>query len=244
MMKFIMAMAATVMLTFPALADPVTEIAERLPNSVGKLYQGSRSICTAWKYGDKQWATAGHCVKGLRNTKYKVDHPSGDYGYMFVRSITQPVEQSEDKNHYEDWGTLRLADTVDSAVALEIDCEYTPKVGEQIAYFGFPGIGPDMQPMFSVERINAVHTRPGEKNLAWHYAVDFTAGPGASGSPVVALSTGKVIGLLTKGVGMSMGLLTVGIESVKGMDMCENPEAVEPITFNIDVIINDYISPF
>jgi len=195
--------------------------AQVLQPSIAKLKRSGSFICTAWKFGSVEWATAWHCL-AMTGKEYTVHTQKPDENTgglrLKVKSILIPVEKGEKKNNYEDWGVMRVDQTTPDIPALAVDCKYDVVLGESVAYMGFPQSGREQLEMFSTGIVTNI--KPG-KTKPWHFAADLVGGPGASGSPVIALKTGDVIGFLTRGIGSRMGLMSVGMESVAGMDYCE-----------------------
>lgn len=197
--------------------------AVKLEPSIARLKERSKEICTAWKLDEYQWATAWHCV-AMTGRKYTIKtQPYGDRDYgitLDVKSLLLPAEKADDKDHWEDWAVINTRDETPEIPALAVDCAYDIKMGEQVAYMGFPSIAnTGLGQHFSTGIVNAVEEH---KKRPWHFLAQITGGPGASGSPVISLKTGDVIGYVTRGVGSRGNLLGVGMESVAGMDMCDD----------------------
>ena len=196
-------------------------IASRLSPSVGLLYRDGRSGCTVWKIGSREWATAWHCV-ALTGRKYTILTNSEPFGQTLnVRSILLPAEKGAKKDHWEDWAVLNVVQKTEEIPTLDIDCVYVPVLGESVSYAGFPAAAGQQILVFSTGVVANI-TRSLDRKLPWTFAAALDAGGGASGSPVIANRTGKVIGFVTRGVQLSKGgRVLTGIEGVAGMDMCE-----------------------
>ncbi len=196
-----------------------------LEPSIGRLKAGSREVCTVWKMGEMQWATAWHCV-ALPGKKYEIktqattERKYYDYGLKLeAKSLLLPAEKADEKDHWEDWAVINVKDESPDVPVLEIQCKYPIALGEQLAYMGFPTVTQGMAQHFSVGIVNAIEKH---KKRTYHFTAQLTGGPGASGSPVISMKTGKVIGMVTRGVSSRGTLLSVGMESVDGMDFCDD----------------------
>jgi len=212
-------------------AAPPEEIAPRLSAAVGLLYQDGRPGCTAWKMGPREWATAWHCV-ALTGRKYTIQTSKEPLGQTLnVRSILLPAEKGAAKDHWEDWAVLNVAQKTAEIPALAIDCVYVPVLGESVSYAGFPSAVGEQILVFSTGIVANI-TRSSDRKLPWTFAAALDGGGGASGSPVIANRTVKVIGFVTRGVQLAKGgRVLTGIEGVAGMDLCEaksEPKTVFP----------------
>lgn len=216
---------ATIMPTVPPAPLTTEEAAELLSASIGQLKSNNRFACTAWKLFDDTWATARHCMR--IGPKFKIEANTLPYSYtLYVRSFTIPAETATGFAHVEDWATLRVNESKPDIPNLTIDCKYELKIGEKVAYMGYPAAGRKPIPLFSTGVVSGINSL---RYMPWHFTANLEGGGGASGSPVIALKTGAVIGFLTRGIAGSHGIMSVGVESVAGMDFCEIKEALEKI---------------
>ncbi len=240
MKKALLALAMFLGITLGVAPNAVAEMtkveaANMLQPSIGKLYRGSSYNCTAWKLYPKVWVTGKHCV-GFTGSEFKIETNNKTMSKtLFARSVTMPLEKSVKKNHKEDWATILVSEETPDIPTLNLCCSFKVTVGEIVAYMGFPVEGGKATQLFSVGAVSSVNLF---RSTPYHYAVDFQGGGGSSGSPVITLKTGEVVGFVTKGVVGSAGLIAVGIESVKGMDICEL-EAEESETEKEQETIND-----
>ncbi len=231
-----MMLAITVGMCAPAIAEPITaeEAAVYLQPSIGLLKRTNRFTCTAWKMGSLEWATAWHCaaITGKEYTVHtqKPDENTGGIR-LKVKSLLLPAEKAEGKDHFEDWAVLNVDTLTPNIPALPLNCKYELKLGETVAYMGFPGQAGKPMEMFSTGIVTNMETG---KARPWTFGADLVGGPGASGSPVISLKTAQVIGFLTKGIiGSRNILMSVGMESVAGMDYCTNKSAENAKIFEI-----------
>jgi V8-like Glu-specific endopeptidase len=87
-----------------------------------------------------------------------------------------------------------------------------------IAYAGYPG---PSDFTFATGYVTSVKKlRTGINKL--DFTIDVHAAPGSSGSPIISLDTGLIIGVLIEGVyAPRVGAFMVGVESVRSLDLCE-----------------------
>lgn len=211
--------SSTVYAKEAAAVKPLTvrEAAEKLQKSVAAVTYRSQTICSAAKIGPGQFLTAFHCLQWgetitLQNGRI-----------LKIKSVLatmqpKPVDTANKakKERDEDWAILNTVDDDESVVALELGCNDTPYLGMQVAYAGFPA---PTQYAYGSGHITSVFPMDGTSNNL-DYAMDVHAAPGASGSAVISMDTGRVIGILTEGVPSRVGFYMVGIESVKNLDAC------------------------
>lgn len=163
----------------------------------------TRVICTAWKLDDQLWATAEHCTLG---NDYNIKGKLPDYIFR----------GNEDAG--EDYGVYYFKEPF-SNPALEIDCEYIPVVGDRVAYVGFPG---GIAKAVFVGYVNGFpgtsgDERVGVTGLSSDFYVHTNGTGGASGSPVVNLESGKVVGIVVEGM---QGVM-MGAELISSLDLCD-----------------------
>jgi len=187
------------------------EMAEKLNASVAELQTG-QGWCTATKIGHRKWLTAGHCV--TRNGKLVTEE-----GYLYPRSITVSVSEKEDGKRLEDWAIMNTATDYDTVPALELGCSEELYQGMPVAYLGFPA-GADRA--FMQGYISSVRkVRGGYNDADW--VIDVPVAGGASGSAIVSMETGRIIGVLTEGVySQRTGFFLAAAESIRNLDTCED----------------------
>jgi S1-C subfamily serine protease len=202
----------------PALALTPKEVAEKLGASVvGITYKG-QTICSAAKIGPAQFLTAQHCLMMGEAVKL----PSGRL--LRIKSILTSFEtkkqvESSARDRQEDWAILNTVEDDLLMPALELGCEEEVYLTQEVAYAGFPY---PTQYALGFGRVTSLKpTYPTGNNL--DYIMDVHAAPGSSGSAVISVDTGRVIGILTEGVFAKIGAFMVGFESVKNLDQCGAP---------------------
>lgn len=194
---------------------PTSEAAKLLDKSVVEMTIDGKPHCTAAKIGPAEFLTAGHCVRGLKSDYRLLAQANTET----VISVTTGVAR-KDQNRTEDWALLHTATPNDSWDALALGCDEEPYLGMPIAYMGYPS---GVQRMFAVGYISSLTPRENNRKPIGNsdYIVDLTGAPGASGSPIISLETGHIIGILTEGViDRNVGVFAVGIESIKWLDRC------------------------
>lgn len=184
----------------------------RLSRSFGGSYNYS-SICTASKIGKMAFLTARHCVSNL-SANYRVEK---DFEYQYVKTLIVTVS-SKRRNRKEDWAILKMTSENTKLWSLKIGCTEDIYLGMPVAYAGYP------EPIdfaFSSGQVTSINPS-NARNANADFTVDLAAAPGASGSPVISLDTGNIIGILTEGVySRRIGAFMVGIESIRNIDLCD-----------------------
>lgn len=183
----------------------VSKTASVLLNGVVELYQGSSFSCTAFKVDDKKYITARHCVTGGFFNKYKI---RGGGEWTSVSSITFPLEEQDD------WAYLHLSKENKKIKRLSLDCSDKVSLGTQVAYLGFPV---PLKEMFVKGSVTSVHPPDNRIDAGSDFLTDLSAGAGASGSPVMDLNSGRVIGILIEG----FGGFAVGAQTISSTDDCK-----------------------
>ncbi len=216
------AMSVLVLFSAPVKAEgslTIRESATLLSSSVVKLttsYGNSYNysgVCTASKIGKKTFLTARHCVSNL-SANYRVDK---DFEYQYVKTILVTVS-SKGRSRKEDWAILNMITENTKLKTLRINCTEEIYLGMPVAYAGYPEM---INFAFSSGQVTSVNP-PDGRGMNSDFAVDLAAAPGASGSPIISLDTGNIIGILTEGVFSSRaGAFMVGIESIANLDLCD-----------------------
>ena len=191
------------------------EAAAHLAPSVFSFGTTRGTFCTATKIAPKQYLTALHCATSLA-TNWRLESESGEY--VFIRSVLASVgEKNGGGKVREDWAIL-IASSENNAPSLMLGCGDPHYVGEPVAYLGFPST---LERAFGVGYISTM--RPGERNNADIF-VDLPVAPGASGSAVISLDNGYILGVLTEGVlsRRTSEFYMVGVESIESVDQCED----------------------
>ncbi len=217
------------LLTAPAQGAPlalVTRAAELLSASVVRMTVGGSNLCSASKIGPATFLTAAHCARGLRDN-YRIERSGSRWGYQFIKSITITVSEKKNGRRSEDWAVLHASTEDEEITALELACSEEIYLGMPVAYAGFPA---EVDFAFGIGYVASVNRVDNSGRNDADFVVDLQAAPGASGSPVISLVSGKIIGILTEGVFSGRVPFLVGIESIKGLDLCDgktDPETTD-----------------
>lgn len=218
-MKYLKSGLVAVLLTLGlgAQAEMTTkEAADLLSPSVFSFAttRSGDAFCTATKIGPKEYLTALHCAMSLE-THWRLESVEGEYA--FIRSVTASVGEKSGRGKLrEDWAVLN-ATAENEAPALPLGCSDPHYVGESVAYMGFP------QGLVRAFGRGYVSTMKGTRNNADIF-VDLPAAPGASGSAVISLDNGHIMGVLTEGVlnTRTTEFYMIGLESIEHLDQCED----------------------
>lgn len=197
------------------IAEPMVntaDLSDRLKNATVKLHTGYSGHCTAFKIGPRQFMTAGHCT--APSTSNKIEG-ANSLGYHFQAYVTKG-SRKKDSRRVEDWGIVHTSTDDDAITTLELSCGEVIYPGQMVAYFGFSA---DSKGVFGFGRITTLE-QPGGVNDA-DFGIVIPAAPGSSGSAIVSIDTGKVIGILTEGVAAGrIGFYMVGVESIENVPQC------------------------
>lgn len=179
---------------------------------------GTDNNCTATKIGDHQFLSANHCTN-MANPVLILQ--SGERYH--VKSALVAAQQKKDsfsvgRIRDEDWAIFNTVEDDKDMPAMKIGCTEEPYLGMAVAYAGFPY---PTQYAFAMGHITTLKPVLGGHNNA-DYGMDVHASPGSSGSAVISMDTGNVIGILTEGIMEDRaGVFMLGFESVKNMDACD-----------------------
>ena len=212
MRKMAMALLLSLFMITPASAELTPrEAAVLLDKSVVQL----STACSGAKIGSHQFLTARHCIRpGLKITVRDNRHIS-----LTPQSITISFQEKVEGNRKEDWAIIRTTTDYASLKPLMLGCNEELYLGMPVAYAGFPG---PSRYFFSTGYITSLQPikSPGSNH---DFSIDAHGGPGASGSAIISLDTGNVIGVLTEGVmsSRSTGTYAIGIEMIRNLDLCD-----------------------
>ncbi len=174
-------------------------------------------FCTGFKIDVKTYLTAGHCTRSIDSNTRLVSNYSHDY--LYVRSFIRTTQEKNSGNRDEDWAILNTSAENEELFSLDLGCDEEVYLGMPIAYAGYPA---PMDFAFGIGTVMSLNKVSNNLNDL-DFIVDVQAGPGASGSPIISLDTGNVIGVLTEGVYASRaGAFGVGIEHIANLDICED----------------------
>ena len=186
------------------------EMAIKLDQSVAELnVRGGH--CTTTKIGAKMWLTARHCIRdGL-----KIET---EQGYLYPRSVLIAM-QDKSGSRTEDWAIINTSTEEKGVPALQLGCNDTVYPGMSVAYLGYPAAADRAFLLGYVSTLNKL--RNNGRNDA-DFVVDLPAAGGASGSAIVSMDTGNIIGILVEGVAGRSGFFLAAAESIKNLDWCED----------------------
>lgn len=211
-MKWFLGLVFSALLATSAMANvSVPNGAKLLEPATVRVMNGSSFICTAFHIGKKMYLTAAHCIK---SPSLRLDTPGS---YLYPSSIT--IGWDNTRKGRDDWAIIRTQTEDDRVGYLELGCGEELYLGMPIAYGGYPY---PVNFVYSTGHVSSMTGIERWSRSGAEYLVDVQAGPGASGSAVISLDTGKVVGILTEGVmGGHRQFFLVGIESIDSLDLCE-----------------------
>lgn len=199
----------------PFIPNPENNL-DRLFNSTGQLLRAGESICSVGQVSKTTFLTAKHCIQDLGERR--------SYRVLLNNKISESVVRVETSmTGSEDWAVLHTEtrrQTFDpSSHSLEADCEYTPKLGDKVAYMGYPT--PASDKVLGMGYVAS--TAPTEnKETGADFLLDLEANHRASGSPIISQNSGKIIGVLVEGVPQSGGgFYLIGAQSMKETSLCQ-----------------------
>lgn len=202
-------------LSFPAVAQSPRDVATRLGESVVELTRAGNPTCTATKIGPTKFLTAKHCVTGL-DTNFRLEF---GFDYSWPKSVTIPIDKKSD-GRAEDWATLTTFQDVPKIKIMELGCLEEIYLGMPVAFLGFSY---PTAPSFSMGMVSSVE-KTRNSSLNSDFTVDVQAGPGASGSSIMSVKSGRIIGVLVEAVmaQRGMGMILVGVQAIRYTDMCDD----------------------
>lgn len=192
--------------------------AETISQSSVRFATSSSGHCTATKIGPSRYLTAAHCARSV-SSDWKLAR-AGKYDYQFVRSVTVPVlEKSDSRSH--DWAILNTTTENEEVVAMALGCTEELYLGMPVAYYGFSS---PLEVGFSVGYVASVK-KAEDSRYNSDFMVDLQASPGSSGSAIVSMDTGNIIGILVEGITESRaGVFLIGVQGIKTGDLCPELE--------------------
>lgn len=191
----------------PAHAEmPRKDAVALLDAAVVELRKGSETICTAAKVGPTEYLSARHCTQRLADD-YELKL---GYTYQFPSSVTIGL------NDGDDWAVLNVSEEDEEIGSLGLGCDEEVYLGMPVAYMGYPD---PVDRAFSVGYVSSVNPTT-ERMMNTDFVVDVQASHGASGSPIISLDTGNVVGVLIEGVRGGAGFFMIGAQEVADTPLC------------------------
>ena len=137
---------------------------------------------------------------------------------MWPKSVLISLEEKLSSGR-EDWAVLITSEVNDEIAVMELACDEDVYLGMPVAILGFSF---PTAPSFSVGIVASLEKMRAKGSDA-DFVIDVQAGPGSSGTAVVSMDTGKIIGVLIEGVFRSsgQGAFFVGVQTISETDMCD-----------------------
>lgn len=155
-------------------------------DSVVELQGNNKTLCTATQIGDTVFLSAGHCFGMANSTHIR----KGDE----VREIKSKHFKFEPGS---DWAVFYTDEPIEGNKNLPLACEEEVYVTMDIATLGHPA--PFLYDYIEGKVTgNTLRPRKG-KEPGSDYFSDVMTGGGASGSSVVSMDTGGIVGVLVEG---------------------------------------------
>ena len=213
-MKRYLIAALVVVFAFPAFAQSPRAVAEKLEASVVEMTKGGSPACTATKIAPSRFLTARHCVSSI-GTDFRLEF---GLRYMWPKSVIISREEKLTSGR-EDWAVLITSEINDEIAVMELACDEAVYLGMPVAVLGFSF---PTAPSFSIGTVASLEKMRANGTDS-NFVIDVQAGPGSSGSAVVSMDTGKIIGILIEGVFRSggQGAFFVGVQTISETDMCD-----------------------
>lgn len=168
-----------------------------------------QTMCSATMIGKNTYISAAHCA--IENLPMYI--VNDDLDFVAVDRV--------DASATRDWMIIYTKEDVPSVVPVAISCSTEPwYIGMPVAYLGYPwpldryysqGVIINVEPYRGIEGDHPMNIPLSSLN----------GGPGASGSGIINLLTGELIGVLSTGLPSSRGnLMGAGITSITDIPQC------------------------
>lgn len=185
-----------------------------LQQSTVRMEKSNKAFCTATKVGENLYLTARHCTESLDEFNLRFD-PTFELSYP--KSATLPIGTKEPDDRKFDWALIETHVEMESVAAANYGCEEEIYLGMPVATFGYSG---RTQPSFSAGYVASL--TPGKRPNQFDFAVDLQIAPGASGSAVISLDTGDIIGVITEIVpAPRAGVYLTGAQLMSQTSLCD-----------------------
>mgnify|MGYP003388558877 FL=1 len=157
------------------------------------------TMCTATMINVNTYLTAAHC--GAGNGRRYIVTAGGD------AVLAVSLEADEDG---ADWAIIRTDEDPAGVVPMPVAVDFEPAIGEPVAYLGYPYPTEQFYSEGIIVSLNALRI-PSDL-----FAItSLHGGPGASGSAIISLRTGEIIGVLSMGlVNIRGNLMGVGFTPI------------------------------
>lgn len=215
-MKYLLAAALLVAFLTPAQADVVSppDAALILQQSTVRMEVGRDAFCTATKVAPKTFLTARHCTDSLREFDLRFEP---EFDVAFPKWVTLPIGTKAPGNRKYDWALIETHTDMEHVAAAQYSCHETPYLGMPVATFGYSS---KTQPSFSVGYVASL--KPGTRPNQYDFALDIQVAPGASGSAIISLDSGDIVGVLTEGISeQRAGVYLIGAQLVSQTALCD-----------------------
>ena len=219
MSKFLtlMAVVGGLLLTSPASANEINgrDAAMILENSVVALMNGSSTFCTGTYIGERMVLTAQHCTGN--GNDYNIEFVP-DMATTWAKWVTTPAGKKTDNERRFDWAVITTSQPMETVAEAQLGCKEEVYLGQPVAFLGYS----QGRQQFGKGYVAAV-VPAGNGRSNYDFAVDLTAAPGSSGSAIMSLDTGNIIGVLIEGVfDQRAGAYMIGVQSIADVAPCED----------------------
>lgn len=196
-----------------ASATETSGLIDRLERAVAVMEVDNERQCTATKIAPNTYLTAKHCLPNDswgNATSIRVVHK--DYEYHYVSTVQYPVESEWD----QDWAILYTSTDNKDIPSITLSCSEKLYKGQRVAFVGHPGI---FTYAYREGYISTLVKPRGDwyRQPGMDFSADMQSEGGASGSAVISLKTGQIIGVLVEGV---RGTSITGMEAIRNLSLC------------------------
>jgi hypothetical protein len=182
------------------------EAAGILVPSLAHLSRDKNDRCTAFKVAPAAYLTAGHCVE----TNVSRDFLRVGSRRLFIRRYIKPSDPKDD------WTIIKTGYNDPSLRAINVGCDEKIYLGMPVAYAGYPS---PLDLTMVMGRVISILPTRGEWSRS-DFVLDTPGNRGVSGSPVISLNTGNVIGIVIEGLGDRTHRYAMGVNSIKNTSLC------------------------
>jgi V8-like Glu-specific endopeptidase len=207
-MRWLLSLILFLSITSTAQADLTSREAAELLSAAVVEYTTTRgrAHCTAFAVGPTKFMSAGHCATFSKSYMSSLNY------WVEIYSVEVGVgDKPTQEGSAKDWAIATTYRSIQGVVPLDLACNEEIYVGMPVAYMGYPS---PLKRFFGMGYLATLEESRASMSGA-DGVVDLAAAPGASGSPVISVSSGEVIGILTEGVYSSIGAFAVGIELIQ-----------------------------